>query len=356
MKILHVIEPLRAGVLTALEILVQNTPHLEHSIAYDSSRSEPYDYLENALPGVKLIPMSLARTPSARKYFSSLTELIKLIKNSNFEIVHCHSSMAGLWGRLAAFYCRVPAFYTPHSFAFLRTDVSKLRKSAFWLAEYLLCPMCHTLLACGQDEYEEAQKLLCGKSRARIMKNSLDVSRLSEVPTHTPRERLLVGTSGRISPQKAPDIFSNIALSLQTEMDWTWIGAMDDDPFLPPHVERTGWGTREASLKYVGALDVYIQTSRWEGLSYALLEAMALGKPVVVSDIPANADLIKQGITGFLCKDEQEYISCLKELAQDANLRERMGKAAKEYVYAEHNAKVNYTQLSVLYGQATHKN
>ncbi len=353
MKILHIIEPLRSGILTALEILVQHTPQIQHSIAYDVARSEDSAYLQKLFPTVTLIPISLARTPSAGKYCSSFTALVSLLKNSSFDLVHCHSSMAGVWGRLAAFYCGVPTFYTPHSFAFLRTDINAVRKTVFWLAEFLLCPLTRTILACGQEEYAKAQKLLMGKSRAKLLKNSLDLTPLPclQQEPHS-SGKLRVGTSGRVSPQKGPELFSTLSETLQQDMEWLWIGASEKDAMLPAHVQRTGWVSREDGLRLMASLDVYIQTSRWEGLSYALLEAMALGKAVVVADIPSNVDVIKHGVTGFICATEKEYIDTLTTLQRDPNLRERVGKAAQRYVYEQHNASINYAKLIHMYTQA----
>ncbi len=353
MRILHIIEPLRSGILTALEILVEHTPQIQHSIAYDVARSEDSAYLQKLFPTATLIPISLARTPSAGKYFSSFTTLVSLLKNSSFDLVHCHSSMAGVWGRLAAFYCGVPTFYTPHSFAFLRTDINAVRKTAFWMAEFLLCSLTRTILACGQEEYENAQKLLMGKSRAKLLKNSLDLTPLSSLQEESHlNAHLRVGTSGRLSPQKGPELFSALSKALQQNMEWLWIGASEESVMLPPYVQRTGWISREDGLQLIANLDIYVQTSRWEGLSYALLEAMALGKAVVVADIPSNADVIQHGITGFICATEKEYIDTLTTLQRDPNLRERVGKAAQRYVYEQHNASINYAKLMHLYTQA----
>lgn len=141
--------------------------------------------------------------------------------------------------------------------------------------------------------------------------------------------------------------------TLHDTADWYWIGAPPKDKengcFLPAEVIRTGWIDREQALHYMAMLDIYVQTSRWEGLSYAMLEAMAMGKPVVATDIPPNRAIIQHGITGLLGKDADTLTAHVRTLLNDADMRQRMGAAARDYVHTHHNAASTYAAYRQLY-------
>ena len=84
-------------------------------------------------------------------------------------------------------------------------------------------------------------------------------------------------------------------------------------------------GYRHDGPELLNASDIVTLTSRWEGLPYALLEAMCLKKPVVVTDIPGNRDLVANGESGYLAKRPEEFSEKLVKLARLKELRDQMG-------------------------------
>jgi glycosyltransferase involved in cell wall biosynthesis len=85
-------------------------------------------------------------------------------------------------------------------------------------------------------------------------------------------------------------------------------------------------GYRPDALDLLGASDIVTLTSLWEGLPYALLEAVCLKKPVVATDVRGNQDLVVHGCSGYLSKTEDEFAAALGRLAQSKSLRDKMGK------------------------------
>jgi glycosyltransferase involved in cell wall biosynthesis len=81
-------------------------------------------------------------------------------------------------------------------------------------------------------------------------------------------------------------------------------------------------------------LDIYVQTSRWEGMPVALIEAQVAGIPAVVTDVVGNRDVVVHGVTGFVGSDE-EIPGYLEQLRGDRKLREEMGAAARELAVAK---------------------
>ncbi len=112
----------------------------------------------------------------------------------------------------------------------------------------------------------------------------------------------------------------------------------------------TGRQTPAQVLAWLQAADAFALASSNEGFPCSLLEAMSAGLPSLVSNIPANAQLIKPGIHGmhFPVGDEQAIAEALHSLRRDANLRARMGAAARELAvseYSVHSVIARYEKL-----------
>lgn len=282
--------------------------------------------------------------------------IVRHIRQIQPDIVHCHSSKAGVLGRLAALYTGTPCAYTPHGFAFLRTDLSTPLKKGYWAVERGMAMLGQHTIACGEEEYAIAQSLSprgTAHSHVHLIKNSISLP-ASSVPCTphdtAPHAPLRVGIVGRLAVQRNPQLFSTIATALQQDAHWVWIGAPKDHAgILPAHVECTGWLNHNAAMACMDTLDIYIQTSQWEGLSYSVLEAMGKGKPVVATDIPANCSVIQHGITGFLGSNAQQLTAHVRTLLTDHPLRQRMGAAACDYVARHHSAEATYAAYTPIY-------
>jgi glycosyltransferase involved in cell wall biosynthesis len=100
------------------------------------------------------------------------------------------------------------------------------------------------------------------------------------------------------------------------------------------HVRFTGRATAEQVREWLQASDVFALVSSLEGFPLSLAEAMSVGLPVVVSDIPGNRQLVNQDVHGFLApvKDEEALAACLRRLFADASLRARMGREARRRI------------------------
>lgn len=347
LQILHIVESFSSGCLTAVSTLCR-VVSARHCVAHTRNPQTPNAFARLFPPDTTYYEIAPQQSRSLIAQLKTLWVLRRIVRQTRPDIIHCHSSMAGLWGRLLARWYGIPSVYTPHGYAFLRTDVTRLARAVFRTAEWLCARMGNAVAACGKEEYDIA----CGlcslggmHGRVAYIPNVVSVPELdalvkaveaTKARSSLPNNALKAGICGRLAAPRNPALFSVLAEGTQDICHWFWIGA-DTKNMLAPHIVRTGWLEREDALVMLADLDIYVQTSQWEGLSCAVLEAMALGKPVVATNIPANKAIIEHGVNGFLGDTPPELMSHIRALAADATLRQRIGNAARCYVQEHHN-------------------
>jgi glycosyltransferase involved in cell wall biosynthesis len=358
LKVVHVIEALGGGVYTYFRDMShcfgdeEITKDISTTIIYSSNRKEidPEKIESEFSKGVSLIKIDMVREISPIQDFKSILHLRKELHKLNPDIIHLHSSKAGVLGRIACFllFRRKKIFYTPHGYSFLRADVSNLTKKIFWTIEksfqYLFGG---TTIACGDTEYEIAKKI--GKSR--LIRNGINIEEIKQHQIFHQNTKLTIGIVGRTTFQKNPNLFNQIALRFP-DFNFVWIGDGELNSLLTaPNIRITGWSlNRNEVLKELSALDIYIQTSLWEGLPIAVLEAMAMKKPVLATNIIGNKDIVVPNETGFLF-DNIEELDGYFELLKEEKTRIEFGNNALKRCYTLFDKNKNFKALSALYQQ-----
>ena len=236
--------------------------------------------------------------------------------------------------------------------------MSSAARWCFKGAEWLGARIGDAIIACGHEEYTLSRHL-AGHKLVVCIPNALPLNALDSLrAAHSaaqfpPNARPKVGICGRLARERNPELFAAIANALRNEADWYWIGAPhpvpDAENALPAHVNRTGWLHRADAIKMLAELDIYVHTSQWDGLSYAVLEAMAVGKAVVATDIPANRAIIEHGHTGFLGNTRKDMTKLVRRLLQDVSLRQATGAAARSYIERQHDATQTYQAYTQMY-------
>ena len=120
---------------------------------------------------------------------------------------------------------------------------------------------------------------------------------------------------------------------------------------LSQFVYFTGFVPNEELSYYLNSAEIYISTSKSDGTSLSLLEAMACKLPVVVSDVPANCEWIQDGINGFIVpRSKVNPISDkINNLLSDKSLAEKMGKLNYNIAVEKANLDINYSKLEKTY-------
>lgn len=331
-KLFHIAEAFGGGVLSALLQLCKfiDKEKFDVYIIHSKRDETPENYMSLFDKNIKLIYLPMRREVSFLEDLASLIKLIRLLKKEKPDVVHLHSSKAGVLGRIA---CRIlglkKVFYSPHGFSFLRRDISLLKRNLFYLYERIASIFGGTIVTVSEDEFRYAKKIT---KNVVLIPNGIDLTLFEKVDIPISNKDLpKIGTAGRITYARNPLFFSKCANFLKGKGKFIWIGDGELRHILEAshNIYITGWKSREESLMEIASLDIYIQPSLWEGMPIAVLEAMALGKPVVASDIIGNRDLVKHGINGFLAKEEEDFLRYLELLIENPDLRTSMGEESR---------------------------
>jgi glycosyltransferase involved in cell wall biosynthesis len=313
LRILHVVEALGSGIATALEEYIRSTPGHAHTVlGYRRPGAQTGDGLERLATRLLLLPEG--RTAQIRTVRRWVRELRP-------DVIHAHSTYAGLYVRL---FVRAPAatlVYTPHAYPFERRDIPAALRGVYWLIEALLSLRGGCVAAVGPREAELAERLP-GKQVVVHLPNL--VRSVRPAPPASVRDRsaeseLRLAMLGRISPQKGPDFFRRaVELSQASALPlrWIWIGGgedADEQALREAGAEVTGWLSRSQALDWLATADVYVHTAAWEGLPVSLLEAAALGLPIVARRIPALESL---GLP-LLCDSPEALVAALRPLVDE---------------------------------------
>lgn len=285
--------------------------------------------------------------------FKSVFVVRKIIKQYSPNVIYCHSSKAGAIGRLANIGIKNNLIYNAHGWSFNMKMLSWHKSVLYQLVERLLAMLTDKIVCIS--EYERISALehnICKDDKLVVINNGIDFDENKRIIPKTrkdlgiPSDSFVVGTIGRLSVQKAPDVFINMAKLVKEQISNAFFVMVGDDISggnfrentekqihslgLDDCVIITGWV--DEPLDYIGLFDVGVLLSRWEGFGLVLLEYMYMGKPIVAS----NADAIPYvvGNAGILC-DIDNYESAANSvirLYEDEELRSRITREGNERV------------------------
>ena len=304
--------------------------------------------------------MPFSRVISPLQDIRTIYILYKLFKNEKFDIVQYSTPKAALLGSLASFMARLPVrIYILWGLYY--TGQKGIRRFLFKLFEKIICKLSNKIIPISHEMIDFALSEGLGKrSKYEVMLNGsacgIDLERFasekwknfrnkirSEI--NIPEDATVVGTVARLTGDKginelvqAFDTISNEIPSLYLLL----VGDQEEKDRLQPSTEQVisnnprvkvaGWQTDP--LPYYAAMDIFCLPTYREGFGKVNLEAQAMGLPVVSTNVIGPRESIENNKTGFLVapKSSEALITPLKNLVQDAELRENMGQKGKKRV------------------------
>lgn len=242
-------------------------------------------------------------------------------------ILHLHSSHAGLLGRMLPQPAGWSRLYTPHGYAFLYEGLPRPVRVAAFVLEAATARRA-TTLAVSRTEAAIANRLR--PRRVIVVQNGV------EVPPDEPEPAnggFVVVSVGRAVFHRRPDLFREVAESIQRELpaSFRWIGDGEAGAELTAAgVEVTGWAEPDDVRRAIASAHVVLHLSAYEGLPLALLEAMAMGRAVVATDIPAIREVV--GEAAILVHGSLDAADAVRALYRDGSRRRELGRLARERV------------------------
>ena len=345
-KILYIVEAMGGGVFTYIVDLANELVNTyDMYIAYAVRKQTPTNYKDYFDERIHLIEVkNFRRAIDPIKDITAFFEVKKIASEINPDVIHLHSSKAGVIGRVA-FNGKTPMFYTPHGYSFLMENYKPLKRMMFKLIESVCAKKNCTTISCSVGEHQETLKLT---KYATYVNNGINMAELQEIIDKTEKvpHPFTVYTLGRICYQKNPTLFNEIAESLP-DVKFVWIGDGElRGELTSKNIEITGWADRTTAIKYAVNADVFLLPSRWEGLPISLLESMYMKKACVVSNVIGNRDVIHNGENGFVCVKVEDYVKAIKRCQ---NGEDELINQAYQDILNLYNTKVMAEQYSEKY-------
>jgi glycosyltransferase involved in cell wall biosynthesis len=282
--VIHVAESFASGTASAVLDYVRNFPAADHHLVYALCDDAKIDLrqIDCFASMTKLPDGTLARLRFLRRH---------LHEYQGDVFVHAHSSWAGMYVRTAVRKTRARRLlYTPHCYAFERSDVGWLVRGAFRAVEWLLSFNTTAFGACSPREAALSQWAM---SSARVVTvPNVQPTGLTQRSPGSASRPLRVVCNGRLGPQKDPQFFARALAAAASAVPGTtgvWVGGGDAryvDMLQRSGVEVTGWLPRQEALEVMASCDLYLHTAAWEGFPIAILEAAGMGLPVVSRQRP----------------------------------------------------------------------
>jgi glycosyltransferase involved in cell wall biosynthesis len=304
-----------------------------------------------------------------------MAKLARFIRRERFDVVHTHSSKAGILGRLAARTAGTPIIvHTLHSLVF-GEHATPLQNALYLRLKKLCAPITHRFISVCDATREGAIAAGIGRPEQHCTIYSgfhiepfLAVRDRLSVPEAKRRlgldpDHLVVGKVGRLFPQKGHDYFlqaASVIARLEPRAQFLLVG----DGVLRGELEARAkqLGIHERTMfvglvapdtvpDYMQAMDVVVHTSVREGLARVLPQASAVGKPVVGFALDGTPEAINDGVSGFLARPHDAHDVAEKVLAilPDERRRRAMGEAGRRLAAANFPVEVMVERISAVY-------
>jgi glycosyltransferase involved in cell wall biosynthesis len=288
--------------------------------------------------------------------------LISYITRKKFDIIHAHLPWAGIAARMVTSRIDSPVIYTEHNIQERYHPVTRLINKLTFNHQ-------KEVFAVSNEVLSSVQKNIKPSVPVSLLLNGVDTEKYK--PTNSPtldlraklrikNGDLIIGTVAVFRKQKRLDIWLKLALRIHNEFPNTFFLILGDGPeeakirriikksnlrsiFLPGRLSEVA--------EWVSLMDIFMITSKHEGLPIALLEAMSMKTPIVTTDAGGIKEIVRNGIEGFIYPVDQwsDMINGLRELIVDGELRIRIGDSARKRICENFSLANMVSQLETHY-------
>lgn len=288
-----------------------------------------------------------------------IKEVRKIIKKYHPDIVYAHSSKAGAIARVADIGLKNHCVYNPHGWAF-NMRCSDIKKAVYTAIEKVAAPFCEKIICISDAEKQSAlDKKICRADKLQVIFNGVDIEAyengihgvVKRKDLNIPDDAFVVGMVGRMSLQKAPDVFVEMAKLVKEKIPNTHfiiVGNGNQETEIRKYAKDNGFSNRlhitgwvNNPMSYVELFDVACLLSRWEGFGLVLPEYMMAGKPIVASRVDAIPNIVIDGKNGILVEvdDFVEASEAVLRIFREERLKKKIVNQGLKTVYERFDAR-----------------
>ncbi|MDX6256621.1 MAG: hypothetical protein QOJ11_2955 [Frankiales bacterium] len=370
MKVLHVSQPVTEGVANWVVDLVGDQLGRGYQTVVACPGASPLSERVREL-GSEQRDWNASRSPGP-SVPSEVLSLRKIVAEVRPDLVHLHSSKAGLAGRLAI-RGSTPTVFQPHGWSFQATSGVLRATTVRW--ESFGSRWADRILCVSEGEAEDAAGIGIRRDRLAVVSNGVDLERWPAAGAgarEAARERLgldpvvpLVVNVGRLSRQKGQDLLLSAWPAVRSAVPGARLYLIGDGPDREALATAIGGdsdvvlhGASRDVPAWLAAADVVVMGSRWEGMSLFVLEAAAAGRSLVVTDVAGMRDVVGEGpdAAGAVVALEpagtfaSRFGAAVAARLTDAELRDREAAAARTRVEERFSISRAFDATISLYG------
>ncbi len=309
---------------------------------------------------------NLVREINPFRDFKTYRFLKKEFNRLKPDIVHTHSSKAGIIGRIAAKRSGVPVvIHSVHGFSFSPFQ-SFLKRTAFRMIEKYVSRFTDHFIFVSKGDIVSAKKLkLLKKSSFSMIRSGFDYKGFKKPwpdpaeqrkKYHINKEDFVCGVIAPFKPQKG--LFNLIKIAekvLKKDSNILFLIAGDGILREPIESELNRLGIRDRFIlpgfvndieNIISSFDIGVSTALWEGLPQSLVQLRLMKKPVIATDIPGNNEVIKDGINGYIIRtdDLDGFAERILYLKENTDIRDTLSGKIENFDDWDGNKMVGYQE------------
>lgn len=304
---------------------------------------------------------------SRLNFVELVNQVSRHLKQTDTEVVHVH-------GFKENFIVGLAAFFLGHT-KIIRTFHGKgLTNSSlrYQLVEKVNCRFfCNQIISVSRDLKNYLVSYGIQNTKIKVIHNGISQNLVKPQTSSVkikdslglPRDALVIGTLGRMVRVKGHDIFLEGAKKIVQKYPDVYFVLAGDGPLMK---DAQAWkkandlddnvkivGFRDDPYNILNILDIFVLTSRHEGIPMVLLEAMCLGKPLIVTEVGGIPEIISEGKNGILIApgDSQIFADSCMELIRNGKLRNMIGQQSKQDLLEKHTAEATAEKVVLLYSK-----
>ncbi len=351
-----------------INLLKENGHTIDVSCFDNSADKDGFDF--KSINKFHFIP--LQRSPYKKENIKAIKQLKELIIKEKYDIIHCHTPMGAVAARVAAKQAKSNAkvLYTAHGFHFFKGAPTK-NWMFFYPVEKLLAHYTDKLITINQEDYDLAvtKKFKVKDGVVKVNGVGVDLSKFSVATPQAKAElrkeygfaddEFILIYPADYSYRKNHEMLFEAVYKLKEQIPTIRVlmpgqqqklaeyTEMVKQLGIEKHIDMLGY--RRDIPKLITLSDVSVSTSRQEGLPVNLIEALAIGKPIVATDVRGNGDLVENGVNGYKIElnNSDQMAEKLLKIYKDKEIAQEMGKNAVEMSKKYSIQKVNESLVDI---------